>query len=694
MSVQSVAEEMTLLTGFMAGLTNCLPDVNSLADHIRARSIPECEETIRMLMDDGDDINLGLFLNACAVNKQRLNPHLLAETVRVSEPVPDLMFIYKYQDQSAIEPLIRVALSNDLSAFRMMIAALIASELAVKFDTLKEEVEHMLKKLINRYNDPQCHLFLFEYLSMVKPEIIDGDPPDVKLAIDKPISENLPESRTHHRTGGSYTIRRAVPKIGRNDPCHCGSGKKYKKCCIEIDAQRLNDPSPYEGLTMSDVKNNPELVADTSVIESMQPYELKKLVPENLNVDQVFSAYVRSEQYGMNDLAFAMLLELKKRPGEAAFAEEHMVDLVHSCIDSSDLDLAEAMMSEISEDILGEDESVDFGLFLLKSKPFFDELEKNCRNAFIDNDLFFNNPLIQLCYHFEQSAPSLSIAFGRAAIMGDNTHSLDNHQLIKSIRNARLDLRLSDIEDPVETWVYERSLNREDDLEHEIKLNEIKLKHLEAEEKLHEIEQKRAELDQKEKQLAKQVSTLKKEKTTRLQNHPPAVSKAKPQPSSPSASVVELKMRIERLKEEVRDQQKKRKALKDELDFEKKEKDRMNKAKSPLKPLDEAPPLPKDQVPKSLVIPEYSDKFRKACRKLDASITAKALRCITGFALHDPEIYRHTKKIESSSGLYRIKTEPDYRLMLRYHDNKLEVLDLINRRDLERWLKQYGQPMV
>ena len=22
-----------------------------------------------------------------------------------------------------------------------------------------------------------------------------------------------------------------VPKIGRNDPCPCGSGKKYKKCC-------------------------------------------------------------------------------------------------------------------------------------------------------------------------------------------------------------------------------------------------------------------------------------------------------------------------------------------------------------------------------------------------------------------------------------------------------------------------------
>lgn len=27
------------------------------------------------------------------------------------------------------------------------------------------------------------------------------------------------------------TIRRDQPKVGRNDPCPCGSGKKFKKCC-------------------------------------------------------------------------------------------------------------------------------------------------------------------------------------------------------------------------------------------------------------------------------------------------------------------------------------------------------------------------------------------------------------------------------------------------------------------------------
>ena len=31
-------------------------------------------------------------------------------------------------------------------------------------------------------------------------------------------------------TGQSITVVRTGPKIGRNDPCPCGSGKKYKNC--------------------------------------------------------------------------------------------------------------------------------------------------------------------------------------------------------------------------------------------------------------------------------------------------------------------------------------------------------------------------------------------------------------------------------------------------------------------------------
>lgn len=35
-----------------------------------------------------------------------------------------------------------------------------------------------------------------------------------------------------YRCGEVQTIERSIPKVGRNDPCPCGSGKKFKKCCL------------------------------------------------------------------------------------------------------------------------------------------------------------------------------------------------------------------------------------------------------------------------------------------------------------------------------------------------------------------------------------------------------------------------------------------------------------------------------
>ena len=42
------------------------------------------------------------------------------------------------------------------------------------------------------------------------------------------------EGRWVYHSGDFYsggTQRRKVPKVGRNEPCPCGSGKKFKKCC-------------------------------------------------------------------------------------------------------------------------------------------------------------------------------------------------------------------------------------------------------------------------------------------------------------------------------------------------------------------------------------------------------------------------------------------------------------------------------
>ncbi len=38
---------------------------------------------------------------------------------------------------------------------------------------------------------------------------------------------------TFHGPWKSPTVARSAPKVGRNDPCPCGSGKKYKQCCMD-----------------------------------------------------------------------------------------------------------------------------------------------------------------------------------------------------------------------------------------------------------------------------------------------------------------------------------------------------------------------------------------------------------------------------------------------------------------------------
>jgi preprotein translocase subunit SecA len=56
------------------------------------------------------------------------------------------------------------------------------------------------------------------------------------MTMNNPGASALPPrqgSPTPARTGGDdviKTVRREEPKVGRNDPCPCGSGKKYKKC--------------------------------------------------------------------------------------------------------------------------------------------------------------------------------------------------------------------------------------------------------------------------------------------------------------------------------------------------------------------------------------------------------------------------------------------------------------------------------
>lgn len=54
-------------------------------------------------------------------------------------------------------------------------------------------------------------------------------------------------------------------KLGRNEPCHCGSGKKYKKCCLDKDIEETGKPMKM-----------PELWGEGCFAESISPGEVEE----------------------------------------------------------------------------------------------------------------------------------------------------------------------------------------------------------------------------------------------------------------------------------------------------------------------------------------------------------------------------------------------------------------------------------
>ena len=93
------------------------------------------------------------------------------------------------------------------------------------------EVKGTVKELAEKYN--QDVLTMVGFLDGINDSLKIANPIEtmtedtvVSLAFDKErLYKNMVDEQKQ-----SGTIRKDK-KIGRNDPCPCGSGKKYKKCC-------------------------------------------------------------------------------------------------------------------------------------------------------------------------------------------------------------------------------------------------------------------------------------------------------------------------------------------------------------------------------------------------------------------------------------------------------------------------------
>lgn len=680
------SEDIRLMTEKLQSTARCRSEVKEAASFFSLLDQKKYEDLIRHLVDSGEDQALGILLNVCAVNKIRLTPELLVETLGVVEPITDFAAPFCVQDQDIIEPLLSMSMAANISWQRQILAARLAAELTVRFKQDPKPVKKVLKKLSGIPAMPESRYINMESMALLEiDDIPDGMP---WLTSGDPL-EKLPQKKPPVVIGGTYSVRRTVPKLGRNQPCHCGSGKKYKKCCLEKDQELIRDASPYEGVTMTELKSRPGLADDTMVIEEMRAYELKKLEPSNLGSRQLLTAYRCCSTFGLYSLALSMLIELQNR-SDFNFDPGHFIDLMESALSAKDLELAKKIRTFVPEDLLYDPEENQFHFKLLENPSWLKELESLCRRAFTDEHEGWDSSLSSISYNLENIYPALGIVFSRAALLDVRDNVFEQENLLDVIHNAYIELDINPWEDPVEEyldWLYDK---KESDLENDLQGKEIEDLKVRVQEARQLAARREKETREKEYELKElQSRLLKKEKTNKTQvqsqNDSPPVSQ------QDSQVISRLRGRIENLKQDIARGQQERRTLRQQI------KQTMEQADGQTKIAEErndedpnAHSIAFEDVPKKILFPEFSSDYRNSCNNIAGSVVVKSLKAAAGFAAHDRQVWRQTKALTGLTSIYSIRVGIHHRMLIRWEkDIRLEVLDLIHREQLDTWIKGF-----
>lgn len=125
------------------------------------------------------------------------------------------------------------------------------------FDMSRENVELNLKLLENKEgafweeDTEMCFALLGDnFFSYVFPGTImfsanESNAAKMANLLDEHKLEYFgPENIAGLRSAKEESLKR---KLGRNEPCHCGSGLKYKKCCLGNDIKETGGPKKVGG---------------------------------------------------------------------------------------------------------------------------------------------------------------------------------------------------------------------------------------------------------------------------------------------------------------------------------------------------------------------------------------------------------------------------------------------------------------
>jgi len=523
----------------------------------------------------------------------------------------------------------------------------------------------------------------------------------IKAALDElmdhPVIELVPETRKERVLSG-YTVKRAVEKRGRNGACPCGSGKKYKRCCVAKDNERLLESSPVAGLTLNELHSAPEPHLTEALIEGMSNCDLYRL--DTSKVDRSLLPAIIGRLVSARELERAEeILSGTSEPDEelrlhfanfvTLFGMHGRCDLVRSSLNHHEWLREEEYLCHL---VAAEED----GSRLLEM------LETAARVAIEDKPEELRNELLALSLLWSGRLPALSLLLARGVIANPASDPRIVESIMTSARKL-LDQERWNPLDVIEEF-YERAKpetqerKRSEDAVARVKSEsqeELRIKGMEMQRLREELKQAQAALD------ARQLQEEEEEEIALSAPTVPAVST----PPAPSPEMKLLRDRCERLREELKERHCERNELRRDLEATRGMLDSLLGSKK----TGEDSGLPHPGVLAALGnrqeddeegilqaqtelanwpqrFPVWPEGVRER-RKIPDEVWRAAVVLSGRLAAGDPGAIHGVRLLKGLKGVHRQRFAGSWRLLFEVNRTELRLLDVVNRRDLVAWAK-------
>jgi hypothetical protein len=490
-----------------------------------------------------------------------------------------------------------------------------------------------------------------------------------------PIEELVYEKPNNAIALGSFTMRRSVPRLGRNEPCHCGSGKKYKHCCYEKDQKRLHESTEVAGLTFQELEASKEEHLTAAVLDKFDAYDLAPLDPRKI-------APALHLQY-LSRLVFCKLLDRAAEAIEILGWSDNLLEAWNAAM----LAATEAGRRDIAQRLLRfrqplgfTEDKLDLAARLLLAADdaarCLQLIEDTARQALQTE----NHQTLQTLAQGVSASQfhALGILLYRSvlplAAPDRAAQWLEQVQVVRDRLNLPLD-------DPFSDLIDRRLAELKDEARDAAALREAQ----------HRLDGKVQEVQQ----LKESMVRLQREISRRESK--PAAPKQTPQPAATPGderALRELRGKVEALHEALKERHNERNELRRELQKAQADLDALRQSAAPAVS-DEAEHdheeellLPQDAPeihPVRLI--EFPRGFQQTLDFFPRQVARAAVIMVGRLAAGEPAAFVGALRLKQVPNVMRQRIGSDYRLLFRLHPDRLLVIDLINRKDFHQRLK-------